>query len=198
MPNRLVALPTVRQALVAASRPALRAALRAALVCLAVAAQAQQPAIRVRVILPAYRHPVAIDTIMLVTTHDAPAGAVWKAAEKVFYDLKITTDRRDSVGGIIGVVKYVKSSYMGKEPMSRVFNCGQSITGPNADNFRINMALVALVSAKSPTKSQLGVGFAGSGLDMRGSSTDPVVCASTGWLEADFAERVKAILKGAP
>lgn len=186
MRNRLVALPAVRQALLAAS------------LCLAAVVHAQQPAMRVRVVLPAYRHPVAIDTIMLVTDHDAPAAAVWKAAEKVFYDLKITTDTRDSVGGIIGIVKYVKSSYLGKDRMSKVFNCGLSITGPNADNFRINMALVAMVSGVSNAKSKLGVGFAGSGLDMRGSSTDPVVCASTGWLEADFAARVTAILKGAP
>ena len=180
-----VAFPTVRQAL-------------AASLCVAAAVQAQQPAMRVRVVLPAYRHPVAIDTIMFVTEHDAPAAAVWKAAEKVFYDMKITTDTRDSVRGVVGIVKYVKSSYMGNERMSKVFNCGQSITGPNADNFRINIALVAIVSAKSPAKSQLGVGFAGSGLDMRGSSSDPIVCASTGWIEADFAERVKKILKGAP
>ena len=44
----------------------------------------------------------------------------------------------------------------------------------------ISLALVAIVSGQPGDKAKLGVGFVGSGLDMRGSSTDPVICASTG------------------
>lgn len=153
---------------------------------------------RVHVKLPAYKGAIAIDTIMFVTDHDASAAAVWSAASRVFYDARIATDLRDSAGGIIGTTKYVKSSYMGNVPMSKVLNCGTSITGPNADNFRINIALVAIVSPVNATKSKLGVGFVGSGMDMRGSSTDPVICASTGVFEGDFAVRVKKILAAAP
>ena len=160
--------------------------------------QAQQIPIRVRVMLPAYRQGVAMDTIMFVTDHEGSAGKVWSAAAKVFYDYKIATDLRDSIAGTVGATKYVKSTYMVNFPMSRVLNCGTSITGPNADNFRINIALVAIVSQVGPDKTKLGVGFVGSGLDMRGSSTDAVICASTGLLEADFAERVRKILKPAP
>lgn len=159
---------------------------------------AQQAPIRVRVTFPAYRQAVAIDTVMFVTDHDASAGKVWAAAARVFYDYKIATDLRDSVAGTVGVTKYVKSSYMVNLPMSRVLNCGTSITGPNADNFRITLALVAIVSQVGPDKTKLGVGFVGSGLDMRGSSSDPVICASTGHIEGDFAERVTKILKAAP
>ena len=61
-----------------------------------------------------------------------------------------------------------------------------------------SLALVAIVSGQPGDKAKLGVGFVGSGLDMRGSSTDPVVCASTGQVEADFAARVGKILKDAP
>ena len=57
---------------------------------------AQAPA-RVRVNLPAYKHAVAIDTIMVVTDHEAPAAKVWAAAARVFYDYKMPTDLRDSV-----------------------------------------------------------------------------------------------------
>ena len=162
-------------------------------------AGAQQPAGgRVHVKLPAYKGTIAIDTVMFVTDHEASAAAVWSAASRVFYDAKIATDLRDSVGGVVGTTKYVKSTYMVNFPMSKVLNCGMSITGPNADNFRINIALVAIVSQVSATKTKLGVGFVGSGLDMRGSSTDPVVCASTGQFEGDFSAKVKKILAAAP
>jgi hypothetical protein len=159
----------------------------------------QQSAIpRVSVKLPAYKGTIAIDTIMFVTDHEASAAAVWSAASRVFYDAKIATDLRDSVGGVVGTTKYVKSSYMGNVPMSKVLNCGTSITGPNADNFRINIALVAIISQVSAAKAKLGVGFVGSGLDMRGNSTDPVICASTGQFEADFAAKVNKILTASP
>ena len=163
----------------------------------AAAVGAQTPT-RVRAVLPAYREPIALDTIMLVSDQDAPAGKVWAAAEKVFYDLKIPTDTRDSAKGVIGVVRYTRSGMMDGKAMSQVLSCGISITGPNADNFRINMVLIAIVTAVSPTTSKLGVAYVGSGLDMRGSSTNPVMCNTTGRLEIDFAERVKKRLLASP
>lgn len=170
----------------------------AAAVAIGSAAGAQAGAGRVHVKLPAYRGTIAIDTIMFVTDHEASAAAVWTAASRVFYDAKIATDLRDSVGGVVGTTKYVKSAYLGSFPMAKVLNCGMSITGPNADNFRINIALVAIISQVSATKSKLGIGFVGSGLDMRGNSTDAVVCASTGQYEADVAAKVRKILAAAP
>lgn len=161
-------------------------------------AQAQQLPDRVRVTIPAYRQAIAMDTILVVSVQEMPAANVWSAAAKVFYDYKIPTDLRDSVAGTVGATRYVKSTFLANFNMSRVLNCGTSITGPNADNFRINLALVAIVSPSGPARAQLGVGLVGSGVDMRGSSSDPVVCASTGYLEADFADRVRKILKSAP
>ena len=164
---------------------------------IAAAVRAQQDN-RIRVLLPAYRQAVTLDTIMFVTDQEGPATKVWAAAARVFYDYKIPTDLRDSIAGTVGTTKFVKSTYMVNFPMSKVLNCGSSITGPNADNFRISLALVARVSQVGPDRTKLGVGFVGSGLDMRGNSTDPVVCASTGQLESDFAARVKKILAMAP
>lgn len=162
---------------------------------LAMTVAAQQPAVRVRVVLPAFRNAIAIDTVMLVTDHEVSAGALWAAAARVFYDYKMPTDLRDSVGGVVGTTRYVKSTYMQNFPMSKVLNCGTSITGPNADNYRISHVLVAIISPVSAAKSKLGVGYVASGLDMRGSSSDPVACGSTGNFEADFADRVKKLLK---
>jgi len=134
-------------------------------------ASSQTPT-RLRAILPAYREPIALDTVMLVTKQAAPAGKVWATAEKVFYDLKIPVDTRDSVRGIIGVIKFTKSGYLLDKPISALLNCGTSITGPNADNFRISMVLVAMVMADTG--------------------------GTTGRLEADFADRVKKRLAAAP
>ena len=72
---------------------------------------AQPPGIRVRVLLPAYRQAIAIDTIMFVTDQEAPAAKVWAAAAKVFYDYKIANPNLalweigNSVPGVLRVQK---------------------------------------------------------------------------------------------
>lgn len=157
------------------------------------AARAQLPD-RVRVLLPAFSQPVAIDTIMHSYDLKAPAAKVWAAAARVFYDYKMPTDLRDSTRGVVGSTRFVRSGMFVDAMMSRVLNCGMGITGPNADNFRITLALVAVVTPAGSDKAKLGLGFVGSGLDMRGNASDPVACASTGRTEADFADRVKKLL----
>lgn len=157
---------------------------------------AQQAPARVRVVLPAYQTPIAIDTIMQAQTRfEAPAGKVWAAAERVFYDLKIATDVRDSSSGFVGVKSLTKSSALAGKPMSAWLNCGIDMTGPKADIYRITLALIAIVTPVSATQSELGVGFVGSGLDMRGSSANPVMCATSGRLEVSFVERAGKIIK---
>jgi hypothetical protein len=154
-------------------------------------AAAQLPATRVWVTLPGFPAPIALDTIMTPTEIDAPAGKLWAASERVFYDLKIATDTRDSVKGVVGVVRFAKSNYIGDMRMSQALNCGMGLTGPNADNFRINMAIMAIVTPISATRSRYGLAFIGSALDMRGNSSDPVTCSTTGRFEQDFIARMK-------
>jgi hypothetical protein len=156
---------------------------------------AQRPATRVRAVLPAYNVPIAIDTIMQRTSLDAKPGAIWSAASKVFYDLKISTDIRDSAGGVIGVTKLNKSSFFANEPMSKLLSCGNDMTGPRADSHRISIVLVAIISPLSAEKTELGVGFIGSAIDMKGTSSNPVACAPTGRMEALFAEKVRKVLR---
>jgi hypothetical protein len=178
--------------------PLLRLTLLAAGVLAAVPARtalAQRAPTRVRAVLPAYTVPIAIDTIMQRTPLDATPGAVWSAAAKVFYDLKIATDVRDSASGVVGVTKLNKSSFFANEPMSKLFSCGSDMTGPRADSHRIGIVLVAIVTPLSAEKTELGVGFIGSAIDLRGTSSNPVACAPTGRMEAMFAEKVQKILK---
>jgi hypothetical protein len=173
----------------------IRVTLLAAVLLAAAQAEGQRAPTRVRAVLPAYRTPIALDTIMQRTPLEATPGAVWSAAAKVFYDLKLSTDVRDSVSGAVGVTKYNKSSFFADQAMSRLFSCGNDMTGPRADSHRISIVLVAIVTPLTAEKTELGVAFIGSALDMRGTSNDPVACAPTGRMEAIFAERVQKILK---
>jgi hypothetical protein len=151
----------------------------------------------VRVVLPGYGTPIAVDTILAFSNHDAPPQRVWAAVARVFDDYRIAPDIRDSARLVVGATRYVKSTSMANFAMSAILECGSSLTGPNADNFRITSALVAVVRAAPGGTTVLGIGFIGSGRDVQGSSTDPVKCASTGRLEADLADRVRKLLRAA-
>jgi hypothetical protein len=158
---------------------------------------AQRAIPRVRVVLPAYRTPIALDTIMQRYLFTNSPAEVWTAASKAFYDLKIATDMRDSAQGIIGITHLQRSNSFGGQTMGRLLNCGMGITGPNADNFRINLALVAFIIPANEGKTELGVAFIGSGMDMRGSSSDPVACAPSGIMESVLAEKIGKTLNPA-
>lgn len=123
---------------------------------------------------------------------------MWAAAARVFDDYRIAPDIRDSVRRIVGASRYVKFSSMAGFTMPAVLERGSSMAGPSADDFRITSALVAVVRPRPAGGTALGIGFIKSGRDVRGSSTDPVECASTDRLETDFAERVRTLLRAAP
>ncbi len=159
----------------------------------ALAAQAP-PVVRLRVQLPAYRSPVIMDTLVMPVEHEVPYAAAWAAAERVFNDLKIPRDKRDSAQGILAATRYTKSSSMAGQPMSRFMNCGMGMTGPNADHYRISMAVAALLTPVSATRTRVGVGLAASGMNMQGASTDPVMCGSSGRFESDFLARLAKAL----
>ena len=153
-----------------------------------------RPAGRVRVSLPGFTAPIALDTVATVTEINAPIGKVWAAAADAMKQFAIPVDVRDSLAGLVGSTSFAKSRSIGGAQMSASFNCGTGITGPNADNYRINLAVMAMMEAISPEKTKLLVAVVGSATDVQGSSKDPVTCATTGTLEGKIEKHIKTYL----
>lgn len=152
-------------------------------------AEGQPP--RIRVGVPGFPQPLSIDSLASVFDIDAPKGAIFAASAAVLEELKIPVDSRDSVSGIIGNAHLVRMRNLAGKPMSRLLNCGSGMTGPNAESWRIHIAVFALVEGKGSEKSVLRVGFVAGAQDIAGSSKDPVACGTTGIFESMFADRVK-------
>jgi hypothetical protein len=146
---------------------------------------------RVRVGLPGFPAPISIDSLASIVEIEAPRGKTFAAAEAVLKELKIAVDTRDSVQGVIGNSRLVQMRRLAGKPMSRFLNCGSGMTGQYADEWRIHIALFAIVEAKGPDKTILRTGFVAGAQDIQGASKDPVQCGTTGMFELDFAERVK-------
>lgn len=156
------------------------------------AAVLQGQILRARVWLPGFTTQVALDTVTVPEELDAPYGKVYTAVIAAFDELKIPLDTRDSARGVVGNLTLTKRVSLAGSPLSRWLNCGAGITGPNADNWRIYIAVVALLDRVSMSnKTQTRVAMLAGAQDMQGNSKDPVVCASSGALETTMLELVR-------
>lgn len=164
------------------------------LIALAAAtAQAQPP--RPHVKFRVYPTEVFLDT--LVSSRDtvaAPAAQVFAAVRAAYAALKIPRDLADSANGQLGTLRMRASNALGGELLSTYFNCGQGITGPNADQWRLQLAVVTFVQPAGEGRSRLGTGVAAEAQDMSGVSTAPAMCGSSGLLEARILKEVRARL----
>ena len=143
---------------------------------------------RARVWPPGFTAQLALDTINAPIQLDAPYEKVYAATVAAFDDLKIPLDTRDSARGLVGNLALKKSGSMAGSQLSRWFNCGNGMTGPNADTFRIYLSVAALLDHVSATSSRIRISMAGGAQDMQGSAKDAVPCASTGGIESRLLE----------
>jgi hypothetical protein len=114
------------------------------------------------------------------------------AAAALEQEFKIELRMRDSLAGVVGNLEIVKMRTLGRSPMSRYVSCGSGMTGPNADSYRIYLAIAALVDSIGPGKTMLGVALAAAAQDLQGSSKAPLMCGSTGALETHIRRIVGA------
>lgn len=170
-----------------------RRSVHSAAVVLGVATALPAQTYRARVWLPAYPNVIALDTIAVRSEFPAPRLEAFKVTAAVMeLELKIDLKIRDSTAGVVGNMELVKMRSFGRSPLSRYVSCGHGITGPNADRYRVYLALVAFVDTVPDKGTRLGVSLAAAAQDIEGSSKQPVKCASTGALEGQIRRLVAA------
>jgi len=151
---------------------------------------------RVVIQLPGYGAPILLDT--LGTWRDVPADAndAYRALAAAYEALMIPDVMRDSVGRYVGNTAFRKMRALAGGPMSRLVECGSGMTGPNADLYRINIAIMTRVEPTGERTSRLRSALVASGEDISGPSRATVACGSTGTLEARIHELVIQRLRG--
>ncbi len=146
---------------------------------------------RARVGLLGFEGPIALDTMAVEYAVTAAPGAVVRALDAAFKDFNIPMTFRDSAGGVVGNVAYKKTRSFANAQGSKWLNCGSGMTGPNADEMRLTVALIALVDPGPAGSTKLRIGMAASAEDVVGQSRPVIPCGTTGRLEAAIAEFVK-------
>ena len=154
---------------------------------LALPAGAQPNAVR----LPGYQAPLSFDSSAIIAAMPASTGAVFFATRQVLYELGIPAPIADSVGRYLINGRLIKSRSLGGQPLSTYLNCGLGVTGPNADSFRITMAVAAFMDSTGPATSRLRVTVFAGAQSTEGVAKSAVACGSSGILENRIIEAVK-------
>ncbi len=137
----------------------------------------------------AFPFPVALDTLQRAfVTIGAPRDRALFAVNGVYESLKLTPELIDPPRGQIGVLRATLSRRLADKQLSSFFNCGRGMAGENADRWRLTIASVTYVEAKGADSSVVSTAIVGMAQDMYGSSTDPVMCGTTGLLETRIVE----------
>jgi hypothetical protein len=117
------------------------------------------------------------------STIDAPPGRVLAVIKSVYDELGIPSATVDAAGGNITAPSFFKTRTLGKANMSLYFNCGDSLNGNIADNYRIYITIVSAVRSNGKGGSTIETALTGVAANMGGASSGKIPCGSTGRLE---------------
>jgi hypothetical protein len=160
------------------------------------ASRAESQDFRVRVTLPGWsRHPLALDTVASPMVIDAPKSKVFAAYTAAMDELKIPIQERDLLAGTVGNAAVQARYNFAGFPMSRLVGCGLGAFGPNANSYRIHIALMAIMDSIGPTQTRVRMAMAAGAYDPGGAAKEPASCESTGVLEEKITEGAKRHLK---
>lgn len=146
---------------------------------------------RPSVLLPGFHGVVRLDTVGVATEFDAPAERVMSALQEAFVDLGVEPDV-DMAKGYVGKFDLKATRRFAKTQLSRLLDCGVRDKGPNADFYRVHMALLGMVKPGANGRTNLRIALAAGAQDHSGALADPVACGSSGKLE----ERMRAFVQG--
>jgi hypothetical protein len=80
--------------------------------------------------------------------------------------------------------------------MSAWIRCGEGLTGPNADTWRISMAVLSQVERVSADSTRVRTVIVASARNMAEGSATPMMCATSGQLEYMINQKVLAFTTG--
>ena len=162
---------------------------------IAVASIPVMAAAQVHITMRAWREPVQMDTLRQEHHLRASPDKVYEAVLKAFAQLEVPTGETDGKRGIIASERFERSRVLLGKPMSHSFNCGDSPTGPLADSYRLEIALVAWVADDNPG-TKLSLATIASGRDATGANQHHRGCASLGFIETTLLETITKMVGG--
>lgn len=139
---------------------------------------------------------VRMDTVTNWILVPGSSQESFRKTHHAYTTLKIKTDLVDSLTGRVGATGFKQTGSFAGRRMSQWIRCGEGLTGPNADTWRISMAVLSAVERVSNDTSRIRTLVVATARNLAEGSSTPMACASTGELEASIHQKVKAMPPG--
>ena len=124
-------------------------------------------------------------------TIDAPPARVLSVIESVYGELGIPSATVDAASGKITAPSFYRTRKLGNANLSAYFNCGDSLVGNIADNYRMYMTVASAVRSNGKGGTELETAVTGLAASMEGASSGKIPCGSTGRLEERIQSGVR-------
>jgi hypothetical protein len=134
-------------------------------------------------VVPGQMTVVVEDTMGTPYRVPLPRATVYRALLAVYDELKIPAEIRDSAAGRVGVPSFYRRGDFAGHQISTWLSCGESMTGPNADNYRVYMYLMSTVSPDGENAATLRSVLLAGAVNVTEGARHPMPCESTGRLE---------------
>lgn len=135
---------------------------------------------RTVIVVPGQMTQVITDTMGTAYVVPFPAGRVYTALLAAFNELKIPADIVDSAGGRVETNVFHRRGDLGGKQISTYLGCGDGITGPYADSYRVYMIVMATIEPKGPDRSTIRTVLLGGAVNVSEGARQPMACESTG------------------
>ncbi len=121
----------------------------------------------------------------------APIDSVWVQLRKVLDNLAVPVTFDEKATWQMGTPQSRMFRKMGKERLSAYLQCGEGITGPNADSYSVYFTSISFLVPQADGTVGLFTLLSAQAVDAAGGRNDPIDCSSTGRLEQRIADQVK-------
>ena len=152
--------------------------------------RAQTTPLRVR--LPGYNQPLSLDSAATRPEAIAASRDVTSAAAKaVLEELSVPVTTEDMAAGLVGNTGFMLLRRLGNERLSKYLSCGVGLSGPQADTWRVTMAVMVWIDGAGSSASRVKVGLLAGTRDVDTGSRRSAGCGSTGALEVLIVDRIR-------
>ena len=127
----------------------------------------------------------------------APPDSTFRAVVAAYNALGIEPLTIDPAGRVVGRQRFVLRSRFAGKPLSSFFDCGESQTGPRADQGRITADITSRIVGTG-SGSSVATTIDASVVPNDGVSRDPIRCVSHGGIEENLRRQVSMQLGISP
>ena len=119
-----------------------------------------------------------------------PIARVWTALPNAYKAIGIPVEYADNRARELGNSRFVTRSMLNQNRLSNYLRCGQGITGPIADTYRIRMNIRTVLRSVSADSTAVETLVEATASPVEGTSGNPQECTSAGTLEQAIVKRL--------